>query len=96
MRFTPLLALGLGNVAFAQQNSTFSWSSRPTASPTPTPGPGDGGSGFPSSLGDFQFYGCVSSTEGFPTFSLMASDENMSLGLCAASCPSRFFGVYNT
>merc|ERR1719284_749510 len=26
----------------------------------------------------------------------MASDENMSLGLCAASCPSRFFGVYNT
>lgn len=93
MRFTPILALGLGNVALAQ-NSTFSWSSRSSATPTPTPGPD--GNGFPTQLGDFQFYGCVSSDDQFPTFELVATDERMSLGLCAASCPGRLFGAFDT
>jgi hypothetical protein len=49
----------------------------------------------PSSIGDFQYYGCVESGNGFSTFSVISSTTKMSLDFCAASCPTRFFGVYN-
>lgn len=58
-------------------------------SPTSSPGPASA----PKNIGDFQKYGCVSSTAGFPTFKNVASTKSMTLDLCAASCPSRFFGV---
>lgn len=71
-------------------NTTMTMS---TPSPSPTPAPGNG---FPSPIGPFEFYGCVASTEQFPTFSVTASLDSMSLNFCAASCPSNFFGVYDT
>ena len=58
-------------------------------SPTSSPGPASA----PKNIGDFQKYGCVSSSAGFPTFKNVASSKSMTLDLCAASCPSRFFGV---
>ncbi|KAI6784557.1 uncharacterized protein J7T54_006602 [Emericellopsis cladophorae] len=93
MRYTPLLAFGLGQVALAQ-NSTFTWSSTTSSGANPTetalvPG-------FPEQLGDFRFFGCLASSENFPTFELIASSDEMSLDVCAASCPGRFMGVYNT
>ncbi|KFA71598.1 hypothetical protein S40288_03688, partial [Stachybotrys chartarum IBT 40288] len=50
----------------------------------------------PSSIGDFQYYGCVESGDRFSTFSVLSSTNKMTLDFCAASCPTRFFGVYNT
>lgn len=49
----------------------------------------------PSSVGDFQYYGCVESGNRFSTFSVISSTTKMTLDFCAASCPTRFFGVYN-
>lgn len=65
-----------------------------TPSTTPTP-PAVLGNGLPNTIGDFQLYGCVASTEQFPTFTQTGSTADMSLDFCAASCPSRFFGVYD-
>jgi len=50
----------------------------------------------PYQLGDYQYYGCTKSGDGFPTFDLQVSTPEMSLDFCAASCSTRFFGVYNT
>lgn len=92
MRFTSLLALGLGNVALAQNSTTLTWTKTSSLAPTPSSKP----NGFPGQRGGYQFYGCVKSSEGSPTFSRTASDKDMSLDLCAASCPSRFFAVSAT
>ncbi|KAG9254732.1 uncharacterized protein F5Z01DRAFT_654707 [Emericellopsis atlantica] len=92
MRYTPLLAFGLGQVALAR-NSTFTWSSTTSSGANPTQ---TAPVGFPEQLGDFRFFGCLSSSEQFPTFELVASSNEMSLDICAASCPGRFMGVYST
>lgn len=93
MRYSALLALGLGNLAFAQNDTN------PDDGNNGSPGGGSpdaSGLSFPDQIGDFQFYGCTESEKNHPTFSLVASTDSMSLGFCAASCPSRFFGVYGT
>ncbi|EHK23594.1 uncharacterized protein TRIVIDRAFT_79838 [Trichoderma virens Gv29-8] len=50
----------------------------------------------PLLIGDFRLFGCVASTEGFPKFKKIASTSLMNLDFCAASCPGKFFGTYNT
>ncbi|KAF5694127.1 hypothetical protein FDENT_1431 [Fusarium denticulatum] len=53
--------------------------------------------GFPSEVGDFTLFGCVASTDGFPTFTLAQSNPKMDLGICATLCAGRsYFGVYDT
>ncbi|PTB69196.1 hypothetical protein BBK36DRAFT_1112489 [Trichoderma citrinoviride] len=47
-------------------------------------------------IGDFRFVGCAASTAGFPLFRKVVSTDFMNLDFCAASCPGRFFGTYNT
>jgi hypothetical protein len=95
MRLTPLIALGLGHVAMAQNTTSFSWTSSPTSSaPSSTTSPADL-RGFPPTIGDFQFYGCTSGS-GFPGFEKVLSSQDMSLSLCEASCPGRFFGTFST
>ena len=92
MRYSGLIALGMGNMALAK-NSTFA---PPPTNPEPTPG-GPGNKALQSfQVGDFQFYGCTKSEQNHPTFSLIASSQSMSLGFCAASCPTRFMGVAET
>lgn len=107
MHFTALLALALGNLALAQNSTSAVPPPSNSADPPPT-GTSSGGGGaadtgspktnpFPRQVGDFQFYGCVSSSAGFPTFTKTGFSEDMSLDLCAASCPSsRLFGVFDT
>ncbi|KAL7951545.1 hypothetical protein V8C42DRAFT_356769 [Trichoderma barbatum] len=50
----------------------------------------------PLLIGDFRLFGCVASTAGFPLFKKIASTGLMNLDFCAASCPGKFFGTYNT
>lgn len=99
MRFISLLALGLGNLVFAQDSITSPGSPTPTptafsASPEALKSPLSF-DGFPSQLGDFEYYGCVESEDRFPSFLLTGSTEDMSLDFCAASCKSRFFSAHN-
>ena len=82
MRSSLAFIIGAGS-AMAQ----FTNSSMPT--PVPTGAPDN--NAFPSPIGDFKFLGCLTGT--FPGFKLIASDDKMSLDLCAASCPSQIMGV---
>ncbi|KAM0299337.1 hypothetical protein ACHAPM_007378 [Fusarium culmorum] len=51
--------------------------------------------GFPGSIGNFAFFGCVGSTGGFPTFELVESSASMDLDRCAELCEGRsYFGVH--
>ncbi|KAL7938786.1 hypothetical protein V8C35DRAFT_328729 [Trichoderma chlorosporum] len=50
----------------------------------------------PLLVGDFRLFGCAASTAGFPYFKKIASTDLMNLDFCAASCPGKFFGTYNT
>ncbi|QPC74457.1 hypothetical protein HYE68_005209 [Fusarium pseudograminearum] len=52
--------------------------------------------GFPGSIGNFAFFGCVGSTGGFPTFELVESSASMDLDRCAELCEGRsYFGVHD-
>ncbi|KAF5529995.1 hypothetical protein FMEXI_13811, partial [Fusarium mexicanum] len=52
--------------------------------------------GFPGSILDFAFFGCLGSTEGFPTFELLQSSGSMDLNLCASLAKGRaYFGVHD-
>lgn len=73
----------------------------PPPTPTPTPPPVSSSvpppqDGLPIRVGDFKLFGCANSKDGFPNFLKVASSKHMSLDFCAASCPSRYFGVHNT
>ncbi|KAF4437794.1 hypothetical protein F53441_12935 [Fusarium austroafricanum] len=71
-----------------------SWSTT-TTTEFPTPSTSD--AGFPNSTDGFTFFGCLSSTTGFPTFELAGSSGTMDLGICALGCVGRaFFGVYGS
>lgn len=94
MRFSLLLALGAGQVALAAYSNETTTSRGRGPQPTQTPPPG--GARLPPQVGDFQLYGCTGSEAGFPTFSKIASTPDMTLDFCAASCPTRFFGAYDT
>ncbi|KAL7784332.1 hypothetical protein V8C37DRAFT_359387 [Trichoderma ceciliae] len=50
----------------------------------------------PLVVGEFRLFGCVASAAGFPNFEKIGSSEFMNLDFCAASCPAKFFGTYNT
>ncbi|KAL6925335.1 hypothetical protein FSST1_002609 [Fusarium sambucinum] len=53
--------------------------------------------GFPGSIDNFVLFGCVGSTNGFPTFELAQSSGSMDLDECAGLCVGRsYFGVYDT
>lgn len=79
--------------------STTSWSSSSgsassttSGSTTPTPSP-------PATVGKFDFIGCLGSTDGFPTFSLIESSGVMSVELCTTECLASGFnyaGLYTT
>ncbi|KJZ78576.1 hypothetical protein HIM_01967 [Hirsutella minnesotensis 3608] len=45
----------------------------------------------PPVIGSFNYYGCIGLS---PTFKKVATNYQMSLDFCAASCPSNVFGVY--
>lgn len=60
----------------------------PTATSTP---------GFPEVIDNFVFFGCLGSTDNFPTFSLRNSSAEMTLELCTSQCSNATFaGVYET
>lgn len=53
--------------------------------------------GFPDFIDAFTLFGCVGSSDGFPTFELAQSDTSMDLELCSTLCQGRaYFGVYDT
>ncbi|KAF4439693.1 hypothetical protein FACUT_3948 [Fusarium acutatum] len=53
--------------------------------------------GFPDSIDAFALFGCVGSSDGFPTFELAESDTSMDLDQCSTLCQGRaYFGVYDT
>lgn len=85
MHIFPLLALA--GMALAN-NHTYSWH---THHPDPTHKPHhDVKPGKP------KYVGCYGSTAGFKDFSLAGSSREMTVELCAASCPSEYLGLYNT
>lgn len=106
MRYTELLALAMGNLAYAQfsttqftNSSTIATSTEPatdsatsaSSSSTSTSEPSA-----PGTVGNFNFYGCVASDDGFPTFVLAADTEDNTLESCAAACEgSNYFGTYD-
>ncbi|OAQ67263.1 WSC domain-containing protein [Pochonia chlamydosporia 170] len=72
-------------------SSTKSMPSKPASSGKPKPS-------FPPQppfVGPFRYLSCYKSTRGFPTFKRIASSPRMSLDLCASSCDSPLFGVFN-
>lgn len=91
------LVLGLGaQLALGHYNKSSEYNS---SEPYPSH------SAYPSShkhnaqpllVGEFRLLGCVASKEGFPYLKKVASSEYMNLDLCAASCPAKFFGAYDT
>ncbi|GKU01231.1 neurofilament medium polypeptide [Fusarium langsethiae] len=109
MRYTEILALAMGNVAAAQFN-TMSFSNSTTApvetgtstgteTGTATTGTAAetttaaGGIGNPDG---FNFLGCFSSENGFPSFSQAYSNEENDADQCAEAClGSNFFGLYD-
>ncbi|KAF5594047.1 uncharacterized protein FSUBG_9620 [Fusarium subglutinans] len=53
--------------------------------------------GFPDFIDAFALFGCVGSSDGFPTFELAESDTSMDLDQCSTLCQGRaYFGVYDT
>ncbi|KAF5988803.1 hypothetical protein FBULB1_1261 [Fusarium bulbicola] len=53
--------------------------------------------GFPDFVDAFALFGCVGSSDGFPTFELAESDTSMDLDQCSTLCRGRaYFGVYDT
>lgn len=90
MRYSPLLALAMGNVAMAQFSNSTTTSSSATSTTTGTVGPTNN-----PSVGFFRFYGCVGSSNGFPTFELEVNTDMITQELCASSCASSdWFGLY--
>ncbi|KAJ6783006.1 hypothetical protein PWT90_08341 [Aphanocladium album] len=90
-QLTVLLAAIGAATAQSYTNSTTAGSSPTGGSMMPNPTGGADDKAFPSKVGDFSFFGCI--TGEFPGFSNVASNAKMSLDLCAASCPSAFMGV---
>lgn len=89
----PLLALA--GLALAN-NHTYSFSSHThhthhTHHPHPTQKPHHH-----VTPGKPKYLGCYGSTAGFKGFSLVGSSREMTVSLCAASCPSEYLGLYNT
>ncbi|KYK60251.1 hypothetical protein DCS_01388 [Drechmeria coniospora] len=87
MRFTIALALGASQMASALSNHTTS--PTPTGEPRPTPS-------LPTRVGPFRLYGCAVSADGFPGFRKAASRADMDLQICAATCKTFYFGVFDT
>lgn len=90
-QLTALLAAIGAATAQSFTNSTTAGGSPTSGSMMPSPTGGADDKAFPSKVGDFSFFGCL--TGEFPGFSTVATSEKMSLDLCAASCPSAFMGV---
>jgi len=60
--------------------------STPTSSATPS---------FPHDAGDFKFFGCVGSADGFPSFNLSGETPDLDLKLCGTFCAgNKYFGVH--
>ncbi|PHH77733.1 hypothetical protein CDD80_247 [Ophiocordyceps camponoti-rufipedis] len=85
MRCSTVVALGACHVAAASQ-ATSAYVAPYV--PQPSPGP-------VYQVGDFSYHGCVNLNEGSKCFTKIATHDQMGLDLCAASCPSAVFGVYN-
>lgn len=93
MRSFKLLALvGMAAMAMAK-NETYSWS-RPNTRPSPTKAPQQLDR-HQKPNGKPRYMGCFES-DGFPSFSLAGVSNDMTVELCAASCPSQLLGLYNT
>lgn len=104
---SAIIALGAANLAMAQVVSQGPYRNTTTpATPTPTPPnnglvagselASEGSEGHPTYLGDYQFFGCFSSRNGFRGFQLLSSEFGNSLDRCAAVCPGRFFGTFQS
>lgn len=84
MRMSTILALATANIAAAQRNGT-------------DPDGGQAVRGFPGRLGEaFRLYGCVRSSNGFPSFRRVSMRPDMDLDFCAASCDTKYMGVQDT
>lgn len=76
-------ATGSGSTS-CTTSSTSSTSSAPTAPPT---------------VGQCDFYGCLGSTDGFPTFSILESSGSMDIEVCTSECQASgytFAGLFTT
>ncbi|GAB0141621.1 hypothetical protein EsHS_00002208 [Epichloe bromicola] len=47
----------------------------------------------PERAGDFKLFGCATSSSGFSGFQNVATTDDMSIDMCAASCPTKYMGV---
>src|SRR6478735_3124959 len=103
MRYTEILALAMGNVVAAQFDTTRFANTTTTEPQTETgtlttdtatattTGAAGGGIGNPDG---FNFLGCFSSENGFPSFSQAYSNEENDSEQCADAClGSNFFGL---
>merc|ERR1712169_163868 len=90
MPSSPPLSSPTSTIATSTEPATDSATSASSSS-TSTSEPSN-----PGSVGNFNFYGCVASDDGFPTFVLAADTEDNTLESCAAACEgSNFFGTYD-
>ncbi|KAF7548063.1 hypothetical protein G7046_g8798 [Stylonectria norvegica] len=106
MRYSKMMALAMGNMASAQffntttaatgsetgtATASLTGTDTDTSAPTGTAVPGN-----PATVGLFSFYGCVSSSAGFPGFVLELSSNDMTAELCGGSCAgSDAFGLFS-
>ncbi|KAF4335856.1 hypothetical protein FBEOM_10281 [Fusarium beomiforme] len=101
MRLSSGLVVACASGAFAHNFKRFANTTIP-ATPTGTPTGSSAAStstaaGNPSTVAGFTEYGCVGSSDGFPTFELAETNALMDLELCATACAgSAYFGVFDT
>ena len=83
----------LGNTALTSPSTALT--SDATLTTTLLPTQTTSITGFPSVVGNFAFFGCVGSTNNFPTFELRASNQQMDIEQCTTICEdNRFAGIY--
>lgn len=83
MLMSLVLAIGAGKAAMASQmlqNGTAATASAMS---------------MPQIVGEFSLVGCAGDKADFANFEMVAQSEDMSLNLCAASCPSKYFATHN-
>ncbi|KAE8446617.1 hypothetical protein EG329_011810 [Mollisiaceae sp. DMI_Dod_QoI] len=84
-----------GSTTAGSSSTTASGSSSITVAPSVVPTSPPVG----SVVGTFEYFGCVGSTNGFPTFSLAGSSSAMSVDLCLSECGASgelYAGLFST
>jgi hypothetical protein len=85
---SSVVAPGMGNSTSLSSSATFSAATKSSAAP---------GATAPSRVGNFEFLGCATSTDGFAGFIQVDNQPLMTLEICASKCSSHeYYGAYNT